>query len=503
MIYLFMILIFIVVLSSFLPYNKNRSTLLLFFVLCFYFLSLSTFILYLAKDPQYFSVFLKYFPIPRKLFNRLILLNISKIAIIRMLNLFCIVFIYLNIMFCTSFVRNCYKTSCRKVSFFVASVLIFQYLLYDPKFYISVYNLLYPQFLDGHTIETASTRLCKITLYTNISILLSCIVFMAYRTIKTPNVKLIRYNILCLTVIYALLITSYLFILSWAPTLLIKYSSVADFIRYRSINLNNNFNLYAIFPYVAIILFISSAIAIYAYNHTKEKLHNNNLEISRNIDAVNIASRTFCHYMKNELIALSSEIEELPTNSENEEVVLRLLEHCENLNNRLSELHKKTRENTMNLRKIPIDMPILNAIENVRNHGLLDNIDVRINIPNEVPLALIDPEYFEEALINMIFNSAEAILKADKPTKKIELSVHEDNKWIFIIITDNGIGIKSENLVNIFTPFYSSNPAKKNWGIGLSLAYKIVTACDGKINVKSRENIGTSIDILLPNVFFD
>ena len=51
---------------------------------------------------------------------------------------------------------------------------------------------------------------------------------------------------------------------------------------------------------------------------------------------------------------------------------------------------------------------------------------------------------------------------------------------------------------NIFTPFYSSAPIKKHWGIGLGLTYKIITTHGGRIEVESTEHEQTAFRIVLP-----
>ena len=64
-------------------------------------------------------------------------------------------------------------------------------------------------------------------------------------------------------------------------------------------------------------------------------------------------------------------------------------------------------------------------------------------------------------------------------------------------ITDTGYGIAEKDIPKIFEPFFST---KKGSGVGLGLwvSYEIVTAHNGRIDVKSREGKGTAISISLP-----
>lgn len=73
-----------------------------------------------------------------------------------------------------------------------------------------------------------------------------------------------------------------------------------------------------------------------------------------------------------------------------------------------------------------------------------------------------------------------------------------DGGLSMIRVTDNGCGIPKEDMVNIFTPFFTSKPMTKSWGMGLSLTHKIITDSGGKIDVESEVGKGTVFHIYLP-----
>ena len=74
-----------------------------------------------------------------------------------------------------------------------------------------------------------------------------------------------------------------------------------------------------------------------------------------------------------------------------------------------------------------------------------------------------------------------------------------DGKHIFIDITDNGKGIVPRNQKNVFKPGYSTK--KRGWGLGLSLAKRIIEDYHGgKLFIKdSRPGKGTTFRMLLNN----
>jgi signal transduction histidine kinase len=70
---------------------------------------------------------------------------------------------------------------------------------------------------------------------------------------------------------------------------------------------------------------------------------------------------------------------------------------------------------------------------------------------------------------------------------------------IEISVKDNGNGIPENIKDKIFQPFFTTKPTGQGTGLGLSLAYDIVTkGHGGTIEVNSEEKIGTSFTISLP-----
>ena len=82
----------------------------------------------------------------------------------------------------------------------------------------------------------------------------------------------------------------------------------------------------------------------------------------------------------------------------------------------------------------------------------------------------------------------------------LTLTLSSVNKWVILSITDSGPGIPPDVLPHIFTPFYTSQPVARHWGVGLSLTHKIIAAHEGHIEVESQKDVGTTFRIMLPAV---
>jgi len=82
---------------------------------------------------------------------------------------------------------------------------------------------------------------------------------------------------------------------------------------------------------------------------------------------------------------------------------------------------------------------------------------------------------------------------------EITFSLFEDDKYVYIDISDTGKGINKKHFKTIFNPGYTSK--KRGWGLGLSLSHRIISEYhSGKIFVKSSViNKGTTFRIMLKN----
>lgn len=90
--------------------------------------------------------------------------------------------------------------------------------------------------------------------------------------------------------------------------------------------------------------------------------------------------------------------------------------------------------------------------------------------------------------VNLIQNSLDALKdkpfpNGEKPTIWIE--GRETNEASCLIVRDNGPGISSEHVDKIFDPFYTTKDVGAGMGLGLSICYRIMQECKGKISVRT------------------
>ncbi len=160
---------------------------------------------------------------------------------------------------------------------------------------------------------------------------------------------------------------------------------------------------------------------------------------------------------------------------------------------RFSQIGSKTA-----LKETPVNPVIVDVVEYFQRRLPQWGKKVKLQYHHTIePTVLLNHDLFEWVLENLIKNALDAI---EKDNGEITINLDELKNGphtIFIDITDNGRGIEAANKKDVFKPGYSTK--KRGWGLGLSLAKRIVEEYHGgKLLVKnSKSGKGTTMRITL------
>lgn len=156
----------------------------------------------------------------------------------------------------------------------------------------------------------------------------------------------------------------------------------------------------------------------------------------------------------------------------------------------------KTEEN--NFVPVDINKVIKETIELIKAKIIDDSekkgikIEVKA-IEKEVPPIMGNPIELKEVFLNLILNSLEAMPEGGR----IIFNTGRENGYVFIEISDDGIGIPEYIKDRIFEPFFTTKGIKSS-GLGLSVSYGIINRHKGRIDVKSEVGRGTTFLIKFP-----
>jgi signal transduction histidine kinase len=121
-------------------------------------------------------------------------------------------------------------------------------------------------------------------------------------------------------------------------------------------------------------------------------------------------------------------------------------------------------------------------------------VEIISELPKENVVVKMNALLFEWVIENLCKNAVDAM----EGRGKIVLSLNDEGSKVAIEVADNGKGIRKKDIKNVFTPGFTTK--KRGWGLGLSLAKRIVEEYHkGRIYVKSSEvGVGTTFRIEMP-----
>ncbi len=121
--------------------------------------------------------------------------------------------------------------------------------------------------------------------------------------------------------------------------------------------------------------------------------------------------------------------------------------------------------------------------------------DIRLEVPEDIPLALVDHTLMEQAIAKLLANAG-----TYTPSKSsIEVDAEYTNGQLMISVSDRGAGFPAESAARIFEKFYRGEDRKTGGlGLGLSIARGFVEAHGGKLSAENRDGGGARFVITLP-----
>jgi PAS domain S-box-containing protein len=154
---------------------------------------------------------------------------------------------------------------------------------------------------------------------------------------------------------------------------------------------------------------------------------------------------------------------------------------------------------------------LIGEMEDMIRRLVGEDVEVIVETSDEVWLVKIDPNQFEQVLLNLAVNSRDAMPDGGRLTFKVEnRAIQEPERvglsklplgdYVVISVADTGFGMDEETQARVFEPFFTTKPPEKGTGLGLSMAYGFIKQSGGFIRVDSEVGRGTRVSVLLPRV---
>ncbi len=120
------------------------------------------------------------------------------------------------------------------------------------------------------------------------------------------------------------------------------------------------------------------------------------------------------------------------------------------------------------------------------------HLRLHTSLAGDIPHVPLDAPTMEQVLLNVCTNAVEAVQDGGH----LAVTTTFDDPMVCVAVEDDGRGIPPEILPRVFEPFFTTKD--HGAGLGLSIAYEIIRAHDGRIEFSPREDGGTLCRIWLP-----
>ena len=227
-----------------------------------------------------------------------------------------------------------------------------------------------------------------------------------------------------------------------------------------------------------------------------ETLHRTQISRAEHLATLGEMATGLAHEIRNPLAGIAGVIEiigrDLPSTSPARAVVKDVRQEITQINRILTDLLETARPHPPQICRSNLNTTVEHTVMLVRQQVLSRPIKIELQGSPDLPEVEHDSDQIHQVLLNLLLNAVQAM--EDAGTVRVEIGSREG--YASVVVSDTGRGIPSQNLSNIFRPFFTTKG--NGTGLGLSLARRIVEEHHGRIEVSSVVGKGSRFEVLLP-----
>lgn len=208
-----------------------------------------------------------------------------------------------------------------------------------------------------------------------------------------------------------------------------------------------------------------------------------------------LACAKIVHEVKNPIAIISSTLQlielQVPEVKKNK-YWLKLYAELDLVSSILNDFNKLCKCNYHDFKDIDLGELILDVYDGFEPFALKNKVSLSMSLPEDLFPIVADEFKLIEAFTNLLKNAVEAVEYGGH----VHISLMSDNKFVNVIIEDDGCGIETSKLDTIFQPFITYK--ENGTGLGLPIVKSIMEMHNGTIEVESTIDLGTKFTVSLP-----
>ncbi|MDX6486367.1 MAG: two-component system, cell cycle sensor histidine kinase and response regulator CckA [Gaiellaceae bacterium] len=227
-----------------------------------------------------------------------------------------------------------------------------------------------------------------------------------------------------------------------------------------------------------------------------ERLHEDRLPPSRQLEALGRVTVGVAHDFNNLLTAIRG-YADLGAAAARDEATAHFFAEINSAGQRAGELTRQLLQfgRRQDVSPTALDLnEVVDGLHSLLRHVLPTAIELRLELSARPVLVLADRPQIEQALLNLVVNSRDAI----DGEGSITVTTTEADGSSLLQVRDTGSGIAEAMLPHIFDPFFSTKATDAGTGLGLATVHATVSQSGGTVFAESTSGLGTTMTIALP-----
>jgi signal transduction histidine kinase len=212
---------------------------------------------------------------------------------------------------------------------------------------------------------------------------------------------------------------------------------------------------------------------------------------------------TLSHHIKNILQGIrgGSYLIEEGLKGEDNDVVRRgwriVEKNQERISNLVMDMLTFSKDREPELIAADLNETIGDVVELMKSRAVEAHVQLLWQPRSDLPLFQFDPDLLHRAILNVVANAIDACEKREAACVEIAVEWAPGDRFVHIVVADNGEGIAPDDIKRIFSVF-ESKKGSRGTGLGLPVSQKIMREHGGDIRVESAAGVGSRFYLELP-----
>src|SRR5262245_45849764 len=171
-----------------------------------------------------------------------------------------------------------------------------------------------------------------------------------------------------------------------------------------------------------------------------------------------------------------------------------IIQHADRITRLIQHLLAFARAKEQPMTTLAVQDPLANTLSLLEARFTRQDIEVRLEVPSDLPLIWGRAEQLEQVFLNVLVNAWHAMPEGGTLTIAAAVTTGQTVRLSF---SDTGVGMSAEVLARAFEPFYSTK-GERGTGLGLAICKQIIDSHQGTMHLESTLSAGTTVILEFP-----